>query len=180
MEIIKKTETELETYQVIISGNFRFIFYYNFLCICIGAGKFSKAIFWSNKINNDTSYGGREDIQCFSRILSLIIHFELKNISLLKAITKSTYRYLHKKKRLYKIESILIAFVRKIYRINNSKKLTEAFILLRKKRIALSKNPYEKKAFDYFDFISWLESKIENNPFAEVVKEKVSTSEKFR
>lgn len=36
----------------------------------------------------------------------------------------------------------------------------------------LLKIPYESKALEYFDFVSWLESKIENRPFAEVVREK--------
>ncbi len=36
----------------------------------------------------------------------------------------------------------------------------------------LKTDPYEKGAFEYFDFISWLESKIENRPFAEIIKEK--------
>lgn len=33
-------------------------------------------------------------------------------------------------------------------------------------------HPYEKRAFLYLDIISWLESKIENRPVAEIIQEK--------
>jgi RNase P/RNase MRP subunit POP5 len=36
----------------------------------------------------------------------------------------------------------------------------------------LEKNKFEKKAFLYFDIISWLESKIENKTIQEVIKDK--------
>jgi hypothetical protein len=47
-----------------------------------------------------------------------------------------------------------------------------AFIELRKDFVELSEDPYEKKAFEYFDYISWLDSKIEKKPFEEIVKRK--------
>ena len=34
------------------------------------------------------------------------------------------------------------------------------------------KDEYEKKAFDYFDIVSWLESKLSKKKFADVVREK--------
>ena len=36
----------------------------------------------------------------------------------------------------------------------------------------ITKNQFEAKVMDHFDFISWLESKIENKPFVEILKEK--------
>ena len=33
-------------------------------------------------------------------------------------------------------------------------------------------DPYEKRAFLYLDIISWLESKINNKPVADIIKEK--------
>ena len=52
------------------------------------------------------------------------------------------------------------------------KNLKEYFANLKAKFEALAKDPYEKYALDYFDFISWTESKIENKPFAQVIREK--------
>ena len=44
--------------------------------------------------------------------------------------------------------------------------------------LLLSKDPYESRAFEHFDFISWLESKIEKRPFVEIVREKAKKLEK--
>jgi RNase P/RNase MRP subunit POP5 len=33
-------------------------------------------------------------------------------------------------------------------------------------------NPYEKRAFIYFDIISWLESKIEHKKVQDIIREK--------
>ena len=40
----------------------------------------------------------------------------------------------------------------------------------------ISKDPFEKKALEYFDFISWLESKITGQPFANIVRAKALRS----
>ena len=38
--------------------------------------------------------------------------------------------------------------------------------------IILSKDNFEKTVFEYFDFISWTKSKLENVPFRRIVEEK--------
>jgi len=50
--------------------------------------------------------------------------------------------------------------------------LQSAFADLLDHLIPLTTNPYEKRAFVYFDIISWLESKIQNRPVKEVIREK--------
>ena len=55
------------------------------------------------------------------------------------------------------------------------KKLIKAFTEIKLKLVQLFKNPYERKVLEYFDFISWLESKIEKRSFAEIVKEKAES-----
>ncbi len=34
----------------------------------------------------------------------------------------------------------------------------------------LVKDPFERKALDYFEFIDWADSKIQNEPFIEIIK----------
>jgi len=140
-------------------------------------GKYDQSLGWLNKLLNETDLEVRQDIHCFARILNLITHFELENLDLLKYQVKSTYRFLYKRKRLYKFETIILNFIRKkLPKINISvkKELIDVFEKLRKEVIEISKEPFEQKALEYFDFISWLESKIENRPFMEVLKEKAA------
>jgi hypothetical protein len=48
-----------------------------------------------------------------------------------------------------------------------------AFSELRKKIFGITKDPYERIALDYFDFISWLESKIKGVSFSDILKVKL-------
>ena len=43
---------------------------------------------------------------------------------------------------------------------------------LKKQLLLIAQDPYEGQELEHFDLISWLNSKIQNRPFAEVVKEK--------
>jgi len=47
-----------------------------------------------------------------------------------------------------------------------------AFRDLRDQLLPLQHNPYERRAFMYFDIISWLESKLEHRRVGEVINEK--------
>ena len=38
------------------------------------------------------------------------------------------------------------------------------------------KDPYEKVALKYFDFVSWIDSKIEGKPYLEAKKEKYASN----
>ena len=147
---------------------------YNISYIYLGNGDFANANIWLNRIiNDDTTL--RPDLQCFSRILSLIVHFELGKDGSLEYAIKSTYSFLYKKKGLFKVESAILDFLEnKIAKIKSNKDLIAAFRALRAELIKISKIAYEKRAFDYFDFISWLTSKIENRSFAKVVQEKLA------
>jgi len=56
--------------------------------------------------------------------------------------------------------------------IADSMDIKKAFIGLHEKLKTFEDHPYEKRAFLYLDIISWLESKIDNKPVGQVVKEK--------
>ena len=116
----------------------------------------------------------RSDLQCLARIISIIVNYELGKEDLLEYTVKSAYRFLYKKNKLYQIESILLDFMRKTMpKIHTQKQLIDAFLKLRTLIIDAHKDPFERNMLHYFDFISWLESKIESRPFAEIIKEKV-------
>jgi hypothetical protein len=57
-------------------------------------------------------------------------------------------------------------------RTNSRKEVEEAFRSLRKDFVRLMKDPYESNAFLSFDYVAWLDSKIENRSYAEIVRER--------
>ena len=152
-------------------GTYLFITY-NFSVCYLGKGEYKRSLKWLNEVLNDPDPEISEDLHCFARILNLIIHYELQDEDLLEYIVRSTYRFLYKRNRLYKIESSVLNFLRRSPSFDTPEKLTSAFKKLRSELILLQKDKYESRAFEFFDFISWLESKIEKRPFAEIVREK--------
>ena len=61
---------------------------------------------------------------------------------------------------------------RKLPKIRSESQLIPVFREMRKNLIKLTEDPFEANVLDYFDFISWLESRIENKSFAEIIQQK--------
>ena len=174
MLLIPEVQIGLEHFKTKINKRQLSVIYYNISSIYFGVNDYSRALIWINKILNDTEIEKTvPDLYCFSCILNLIIHFELAHFDLLEYIVKSTYRYLYKRGRLYKVEASILSFIRKKPpKIKSNEELIKAFKELKIELKEIYKDPFEKGALEYFDIISWLESKIENKSFAEIVKEK--------
>ena len=171
--VAQTMEQELEQNpQIRLSKEKEMILYYEFCNAYFGAGLFNKAKVYLNKVLQE-NVDVRSDIQCFAHLLNIVIHFELGNETLLKYLVKTTYKFLYKRKRLYKFETIVLAFIK----VQLTKKHTQAEILflfedLKKELETLIKDPFEKRILDYFDFLSWIESKTEHIPFASIIQHK--------
>lgn len=168
--IIAKT---LEGFKGILDEHYTLIFYYKFACMYFGAADYSRANFWLNKIINSGPVDFRSDIQSFARILNLICHFELENTEQMEYYIRATYRFMLKKDSYQKFQRIILKLLRKLSSISKDQ-LIQSFTELKKELIPLSKDSYQKRAFIYFDSISWLESKIENRPVQEIIQEKAN------
>ncbi len=150
--------------------------YYFIAYTYFGNGQFQKSNHFLNRILNDperTEDDLRSDLYCFTRIFSIILHFELGKLDLLEYTIKSVYRYLLKRDRLYKFETVILNFLRKnSSKTSSQKQLITAFKQLKAELEEVTKDEYEHRALSYFDFIAWLDSKIENDSFSSVIREK--------
>lgn len=149
-------------------------FQFNIACVYFLSGDYKKALLRINQIIHLPAQNLAVDAQSFARILNLIIHYELGNTELLPHTIRSTYRFLIKKERLFEFENLLIRFMNRLQKNIREAELKLLFKEFKNECILLSKDPFEKKVFVYFDFISWLESKIENKSFTGILKEKIS------
>ncbi|KAA3632201.1 MAG: hypothetical protein DWQ02_15110 [Bacteroidetes bacterium] len=146
--------------------------FYNLAYLYFGAGNFDKALDWINRLLQQPGLKARQDIHSFSRLLNLIIHYELGNDELLEYIVKSTSRFLSGRKRLFKVEAIMLKLMRQYPNWITGEEKANGFSKLVKELKALQQDEFEQKAFAYFDFISWMESKITGKSFAEIINQK--------
>lgn len=138
------------------------------------AGNYAAANKYMQELMSLSDLSPRADILAFARIFSMMIQFEMGKQDLLEYTVRSVYRFLYRRKRIYKFEDCMLRFIRKkVPVIDSAKEMIAAFKELHDELLPLTEDPYERNAFAYFDMISWLQSKIQNRAFADVVKEKI-------
>ena len=143
--------------------------YYHIAYAYFGTGEYSKALFWINKVLNDNENTLRKDLFSYARLFNLVIHFELQNYDLLEYITKSTQRYLVRRQRDYELEKLVIDHLRKLIRESKSKNMVTKITEFKCQLLELVTEPEDQIVLKYFDFVSWLNSKIENISFSKAV-----------
>ncbi len=147
------------------------VFYYKIASLAFGQGNYKIAIEYLNKIITNKTVKTREDLMCFSRLLNLIAHYESGKDYYLESLLRSTYKFLIKMDDLHEVQKAMIGFVRKLGTIFPNE-LKSEFIKLHATLKQYEDDPYERRAFLYLDVLSWLESKIENKPVAEIISAK--------
>ncbi|UGU16206.1 hypothetical protein LS482_21325 [Sinomicrobium kalidii] len=147
------------------------VFYYKIASMYFGAGDNRMCIAYLKKIIDNKNLTMREDLMCFSRVLSLVAHYEAGMDYHLDVQLKSTYKFLLKMNDLHEVQKEMIKFLRNLGNIYPHE-LKGEFRKLHARFKELDNDPYERRAFLYLDIISWLESKIENKPVGQIIEEK--------
>jgi hypothetical protein len=119
---------------------------------------------------NDNETNLRQDIYGYARLFNLIIHYELGNNELLEYIIKSTHRYLNKKGRAYEVETLMLSSLKKLAKTYDKAGAKKEFEKMKPQLKKILKSESEQVALEYFDFESWVNSKITEQNFAEAVK----------
>jgi hypothetical protein len=171
-QLIDDNDKKLIELVKILDKHSQIIFHYKFACMYLGAGDHRNAVKWLNEIINMNEDSLREDIHCFARMINLICHYELKNFDVINYYIRSTYRYLLKKDDLHQFQKSILNFLRTLTRIPNKEELKLKFSTLKDQLLPLENSRYEKRAFVYFDIISWLESKIQEKPVEYIIEQK--------
>jgi len=147
--------------------------YMNMAFAYFSVGKYSEALSCVNKVANEKS-NYRMDMQALARMLVLMIHYELRNIDLLPYISQASERWLIKNKYLRQsFDKELIKFFKyKLPKMDSIDKERQEFLrlLIHLKEGKNSGDSILDK--EEFYLRPWLESKIQNRPLMEVVREK--------
>ena len=174
VRLMEKIKPRIDAYILRLDSHSRLIMYYKIACLYVGDSNFSEALGWLNRIINTEQSLIREDIHGFSRILSLICHYELGHRDILDYHVRSTYRFLLSHENLQQYHRYILNFLKHLSANISEEEMIAEFERLRQQLIPLETNPYEKRAFIYFDIISWLEGKIQHRPVQDVIQEKAN------
>ena len=147
------------------------VLYYKIACLYFGCEEYEKSILYLNRIIENKELKMREDLLCFTRVLNVFAHYEAGMDYHLDKHLRDTYKFLLKMNDLHEVQKLMIRFVRKLGSIYPHE-LKDEFRKLHAEMLPFENDPYERRAFLYLDVLSWLESKIENKPIAEIIKQK--------
>lgn len=172
-DLVDEIEMGLKKYRNKISKVRVAYFYFNLSIVYFALGDYSGALKWINMLLNDNDIDSSQDIHCIGRIFNLIIHLEIGNNDLIPYTFRSTQRYLSKRKRIYRFESVFLQFINKLSKADSAGEIRNTFHALRPELQSLVKDPFEKVVFEYFDFITWVEGKYLGIPFREMVIKKI-------
>ena len=173
-QLIPEIEAGLKKYKKKISKVREAFFLFNVSVLYFAMGDFTQSLQWINRLLNDSELDASQEIYAFARIFDLIIHLEMGNNDLIPYTLKSVQRYLDKRKRMFKFETVFLEFVRKISKANSKQEIESSYVHLREELKTLASDQFEKTVFEYFDFNAWVESKLQKTSIAEIVRKKHS------
>jgi len=146
------------------------IFLYALANINFITENYKKSLYWINKILNESETPETKVFQGYARLLNIIIHYELHNEDLLESLIPSALRFFSKRPDVYALEKLFIETLRKkILRatpLTDKKKTLEQL----KKIIQTKFNPNDNRIMEYFDFISWIDSKTAARSYQELLE----------
>jgi hypothetical protein len=166
-----KAEALLKEYNTDIPYEYKITLLYNLAKSYFLAQDYKNALKIMNELLSEFSGDVKPEIFSFAKILNLIIHLELQHNELLEYITNTTYRFLKERKKLYKVEELFLKLLKELLNATSKEEITEGYREFRFNLGKLKDDRAESRAFQYFEFEAWAESKITGRPMAEILSE---------
>jgi hypothetical protein len=157
---IPTIENGLEAFGKTIEKHHRITFYYLSAYILFITEKYDEALKWNNKIMNDPKEDVVKEIFYFSRVLHVLIHFELSNYDLMDSLLLSTPKYLKSRRELYKSEKSLFSLLKKIRNSVSESDKQVHYMNFNAELDKLQKDPKENRAFSFIDLKLWVSSRL--------------------
>lgn len=176
LALVPGIEKELEENVLFIDRHRVLVLNYKIAMMYFGSGDYATCIDYLQKIIND-HVDLRYDLQCYSRLLHLMAHFELGNFEIMESLTKSVYRFMAKMENLTVVEEEMFKFLRSSFSVSTHK-LRPALEQFLQNIKHLEKSRFETRSFAYLDIISWVESKVYRKTMSEVIHAKYMASKR--
>jgi hypothetical protein len=140
------------------------IFYYRLLTGAIYFERYDDALKFGAYIQENARFHIRLDIQVFTRLMLLLVHFELGNALFLSSFVPSTYQYTRNHDFESDFSSLLLHFFKtKVLHQNIQNRYVKQQLLKELKEKILSRfeeNPSAKLVTNYFQIITWIDSRL--------------------
>jgi tetratricopeptide (TPR) repeat protein len=167
-ELIDDLNKGLKEYTKIVSPSTNITFRYIIAYLLFANGEYKQAKKAVNIVLNEFEEIVRPEIYNFARILNILIHYELKDFGIIKSLHNSAVYYFRKQNNPYKTENLFLNYFGNPKRYKSAIKtnLNE----LRSEFIGIKSEKSESNVFKYFEFIDWIDSKLQGVTMAKLQK----------
>lgn len=143
-----------------------------FALFYFGLEQYDDALDVLEQITSDTHHA-YEGILSFGLILKLIIYYEKDELLLMAASTRTVYYHLKKKAHLFEFEKYLLKCLTKAIQLPSKAEIIPFFQTVKAHLLVLQDQAVgeELEPYTYFNYIAWLESKIQRQPFSKMAKD---------
>ena len=135
-------------------------------------GDLKMCIHYLNELRNEYNLEENPEAQYFLNIFYLIAHYDSGHHEILPYLVQSFHRFLRKKKYVSKVERAMVDLLKKTPATDKEKQNNEEFVSIKKEIENLPNDNAYHYIFKYFDLLAWLESKMKNKSFQEIINEK--------
>lgn len=173
LAIINESESMLKQYEGYILKFTIMQFYFFYANLYFLNDEYDNTLKWLNKILNENESEVSPDIMSYSRILRLIIYYEKNDLGLIEYLIRSTKSFLSKTQRTFRFEKLVLGFFTKVLRVSPGKETEDLYLSFKKDLLMLISDPWENLAIENLDLLAWIESKLQNKPIRDILKEKI-------
>lgn len=170
LSAVKGNERVWESVQAKIGRLEVLVFYDNMRSLSFAVEDFKRALFWNNKILNESEAEFRSDLYSIAMIWNIIIHYDMGNFQLVESLTRSVINAFDADNRVHKFEKLFFKSMKKIINAKDDEEISKGFSDFKKNLIILKRNSGEIMELDYISYLAWLDSHIEGRKYSEVIK----------
>lgn len=149
--------------------------YYNCSMVYFLSGRYEKSLRHILEIINERRAELKRDIQEHTRIMLLVLHYELQNFDVLESIIRSARRYLNERERAREYENAVMAAVAKLMCTVDSAAAGKIFRQLRGTLLGLAQSGFDAQPLGYIELLFWIESKLIKQPIDVIYTSRMHT-----
>lgn len=161
-EMLTDAEDNIRKYERTLSTQQKIVWYFVIARFCFSKGAFADAGRWLNRLIQIPNIDVSQDYQCYARIMNLVVAYESGNPDRIEHELRRAYYFLTKRNKIYKYEKIILEYTRQAFRVRSQLEINEMLELMYRDLKAIQNDPFEENAFDAFNILPWLESKLKH------------------
>lgn len=136
-------------------------------------GKHRKTLEYLSMIVNESRIELKRDIQEFTRVFSLVAHYELQNVEILDNLIRSARRFVKHKGAVFTLEKSIFRSIRRLADCVDVSSTYPIFAALHAELCAILHHPDPRKPLGLLELLFWTESKLCKRPVRELFMEKM-------